>query len=59
MTYIMIIFAHVGMMGSGNSNSVSVANFKTKESCETARPQVESLSSGSTKIVKTICVAKY
>lgn len=58
MTYILILFAHVGIMGSGNSNSVTTAEFNTKESCEVALRAAESLSSGSTKIIRGVCAKK-
>jgi hypothetical protein len=56
--YILILFAHVGMMGSGNSNSVAMHEFRSKESCLYALKKAEGLSSGSTKVIKGECVPK-
>lgn len=58
MTYVLIIFAHVGMMGSGNSNSVATQEFSSKEKCINAKEVAQSMSAGSTKIIKAECVEK-
>lgn len=58
MIYILIIFAHVGMMGSGNSNSVTTQEFLNKEKCLVAKKVAEDMSSGSTKVIKAECVEK-
>jgi hypothetical protein len=56
-TFILILFAHVGPMGDGNSNALtSVYGFKTKEACMQAGQQAKSLSSGSTKKIEFTCV---
>lgn len=50
LTWILILFAHVGPMGSGNSNAISsVSGFKTIESCEDAGRKAASMASGSVK----------
>jgi hypothetical protein len=58
MAYILIIFAHVGMLGDGNSNSVTTAEYSSQATCEAALKQAEALSSGSTKIIKGVCTRK-
>lgn len=58
MVYVLILFAHVGMMGSGNSNSITTQEFTSREACLNAREVAESMSSGSTKIIKAECVQK-
>lgn len=57
-TYVLVLFAHVGIMGDGNSNSLTTANFASKEKCEVALKSAVSLSSGSTKIIKGFCTPK-
>lgn len=56
--WILILFAHVGVMGSGNSNSLTTAEFSTEQSCKIALQKSEDMSSGSTKVIKGICVKK-
>ncbi len=58
MTHILILFAHVGMMGNGNSNSLATVEFGTKVACEAALRSSVAMSSGSTKVIKGICVSK-
>lgn len=58
MYYILILFAHVGMLGDGNSNSVTTAEYTTQATCEAALKQAVSLSSGSTKTIKGVCTKK-
>jgi hypothetical protein len=58
MTYVLILFAHVGLMGSGNSNSITTANFSNKGKCERALAEAKGLSGGSTKTITGVCVEK-
>jgi len=56
-TWIMILFFHVGIMGSGNSNAVtSVPNFKTQQECQVAGNAAKKLVSGTVKEVSFVCV---
>lgn len=57
-TYVLILFAHVGMLGDGNSNSLITQEFNSKERCEAALSQAVSMSSGSTKVIKGVCSPK-
>ena len=57
MMYALILFAHVGMMGQGNSNALTVVNgFTTKQSCMSAGNEASSLTSGTVKEVSFVCV---
>lgn len=56
--WILILFAHVGMMGTGNSNSIAMAEFSSEVTCKQALVKAESMSSGSTKVIKGECSKK-
>lgn len=59
-TFVLIIFAHVGPMGDGNSNALTVAEFTTAERCAKAGQAAKTLAQGmgSTKSIEFVCVAK-
>lgn len=57
MEFALIIFFHVGMMGSGNANATSVVNgFSTHQLCQQAASQVGRMPVGTAKVVTTACV---
>lgn len=56
--YILILFAHVGAMGNGNSNALSVAEFSSHARCMAAGKAAEKLTSGSVKKIEYVCVQK-
>lgn len=56
--WILILFAHVGAFGSGNSNSLMVAEFTSEFNCKSALSKSVSMSEGSTKVIKGECVKK-
>lgn len=57
--WVLVIFAHVGIIGSGNSNALtSVDGFKTKEACEAAGRAVKAMEDGTVKVVKFTCVQR-
>ena len=58
MFWVLILFAHVGMMGNGNSNALTTAEFKTKELCIAAGNAAEKLASGTVKEISYVCVKK-
>ena len=58
MVYILIIFVHVGMLGKGESNSITTQEFLTKSSCEKAKNELDKLVSGTKKNIEAICVQK-
>ena len=58
-TYTLILFFHVGSMGSGNSNATTVVDgFASYESCVRAGKESEKLVSGSVKKLEFVCVKK-
>ena len=58
MKWILILFAHVGPLGSGNSNAIATADFQTRALCEAAGKQAKKLAGGSTKVIEFTCVRK-
>lgn len=58
MLYVLILFAHTGPLGDGNSNSLAVVPtpFKTEAQCIAAGRATEGMASGSTKKIKFVCV---
>jgi hypothetical protein len=57
-TFILILFAHVGPMGQGNSNALTVAEFTTAERCADAGRAAKKLANTSVKQIEWVCVAK-
>jgi hypothetical protein len=55
-TWILIIFFHVGVMGCGNSNAVTLSNFKTQIQCNQAGEAAQKLVSGTVREVSYVCV---
>jgi hypothetical protein len=56
-TFVLILFFHVGAMGNGNSNAVdSVPGFKSSEECLAAGAQAKKLVSGTVKELNFACV---
>ena len=53
--WILILFAHVGPMGDGNSNALTTAHFGNERACIAAGEAAKSMSAGSTKIIKYVC----
>lgn len=58
MVYILILFAHVGAMGSGNSNAMTTAEFSSKETCMAAGDAVRKLAIGTVKEISFVCTKK-
>lgn len=57
-TFILIIFAHVGPMGDGNSNALtSIGGFASSEACQAAGMQAKTLARGSVKRIDFVCVS--
>lgn len=55
--WILILFAHVGPLGDGNSNALtSVPGFKSPQECEQAGKAAAALGSATTKVIKFACV---
>lgn len=56
--YILILFAHVGPMGDGNSNALSMHEFSSAAKCNDAGNAAKQLANGSTKTIEFKCVPK-
>jgi hypothetical protein len=56
--FVLILFAHVGPMGNGNSNAITTAEFTSRERCEAAAVTAKKLASGSTKVIEAVCMPK-
>ena len=54
--WILILFAHVGPLGDGNSNALTTAVFTSQQTCEAAGQAAKKLSFGSTKNITYVCV---
>jgi hypothetical protein len=54
--WILIIFAHVGPMGDGNSNALTTVEFSSQQTCEAAGKAAKGLAAGSTKEIRYACV---
>ena len=56
--FILILFAHVGPMGDGNSNALTVVEFTTQERCMAAGKAAAGMAMGTVKNVNWVCVPK-
>lgn len=58
-TFILILFFHVGAIGSGNSNAVTnITGFTTEEEFMSAGARAKKLVAGSVKELNYTCVAQ-
>jgi len=56
-TWILIVFAHVGPMGDGNSNALTnVPGFATQDECTAAGTEAKKLTRGTVKSLDFVCV---
>lgn len=56
-TFTLILFFHVGVMGDGNSNATTtVPNFSSEKECVTAGEQSKKLVAGSVKALEYVCI---
>lgn len=56
--YVLILFAHVGALGDGNSNALTTAEFTSIETCQDAGKAAMTLASGSVKKINFVCTKK-
>lgn len=56
MTWILIIFAHTGMLSNNDSNSLTTAVFATEQQCVAAGEAAKKMASGTTKVIKYACL---
>ena len=57
MTWILVIFAHTGMLSNNDSNSLTTATFATEQHCVAAGEAAKKMASGTTKVIKYSCTA--
>ena len=56
-TFILLVFAHVGPVGDGNSNALTaVSGFVTEAECRAAGDAYAKLANGTTKQIRYTCV---
>jgi|SanBayMetagenome_1026888.scaffolds.fasta_scaffold459341_1 hypothetical protein len=56
LSWTLIIYIYAGAMAQGDSVTVTATPMATQEICETAGTALDSLVSGSTKVVRYVCV---
>lgn len=56
--WILILFAHVGPMGDGNSNALTTQEFTTQAKCLNAGNEAKKLALGTVKSISFACVEK-
>jgi hypothetical protein len=55
--YILILFFHVGIAGTGDSNATTnIPGFTSEQECRLAGMQAKSLTRGTTKAAEFVCV---
>jgi hypothetical protein len=57
-TWVLILFAHVGAMGTGNSNAITTAEFTNERNCMVAGAAAKKLAAGAVKFIDFACVPK-
>ena len=58
MFWVLILFAHVGPIGNGNSNALTSIEFQTDKLCEEAGRKAIKLANGTVKEIDYVCVRK-
>lgn len=56
--YVLILFAHVGAMGSGNSNALTTVEFSSEKSCIAAGQSARKMAAGTVKEITFVCTPK-
>jgi hypothetical protein len=57
LTFVLILFAHVGPLGDGNSNALtSVPGFASKAACENAGVAAQMMALNTVKRIEFVCV---
>ena len=56
--FVLILFAHVGPMGDGNSNALTVAEFTIQDRCMAAGKAAAGMALGTVKNINWVCVSK-
>jgi hypothetical protein len=56
--FILILFAHVGPAGDGNSNALTTAEFIGEQACVAAGNRAKTMANGTVKRIEFVCVPK-
>lgn len=56
--YILILFAYVGPMGTGNSNALTTQEYYSQAACQTAGNAAKQMAAGTVKEIKFVCTRK-
>lgn len=56
--YVLILFAHVGAMGDGNSNALTTTEFSSEKSCIAAGQAARNMAAGTVKKITFVCTPK-
>lgn len=57
-TWILILFAHVGTLGTGNSNALTTAEFSSEATCKAAGDSARKMAQGTVKEINYVCTKK-
>lgn len=57
--WILILFAHVGALGDGNSNALTTAEFRTQEACVSAGNASKRMAQGTVKQIEFVCARQF
>lgn len=59
-SFVLILFAHVGPMGDGNSNALTTQDgFSSQKACIAAGQAAKSMAQGTVKSIEFVCVSKH
>jgi hypothetical protein len=56
--WVLILFAHVGPLGDGNSNAITTQEFTSQQKCSAAGNAAKALVRGTVKQMEFVCVEK-
>jgi len=56
--WILILFAHVGPLGQGNSNALTTAEYSTEATCKAAGDVARKMAQGTVKEINYVCTKK-
>ena len=58
MIYVLILFAHVGVLGSGNSNALTTDEFSSEATCKASGDAAKAMAGGTVKNITYVCMKK-
>ena len=54
--FVLILFAHVGIMGDGNSNALTTAYFLSEKACYAAGNAAKKMTGNTVKKIEFVCM---